>query len=537
MITDDLLFRYKILKEIGSGGMATVFLAFDKVLGREVALKMMHQHLLDQTESVLRFTNEAKAIAALPHSNIIKIFDYGEIRSRPFLVMEYINGTTLAELLEKHQKLPSLVILEIARQISSGLLYAHQNGIFHRDIKPANILISTSGEIRITDFGIAYLVNSQSITMTGTFLGSPHYISPEQAQGQPLKGTTDLFSLGVVLYQCITGKLPFDAENPHAVIYSIINNGYEEIRQSNDKILLWLGDLIDSCLLKDPVLRTDSQKILSHIEEKCKTDNLKISKKRITDFIESPEQYRADEQRELFESYRNGALDDMRSKRIPSGLRKFEQAKLFGKLSPEDLKIKSAALRKSHIRIFALVFLAVLCLSSVILAILIKAPSPGLSKQTVSSPPIVVPEKKVIPVPVQMPIPEEKPPLPESPSPPQVATKEKLQIPVIRKEPHLRVEMSAEIQKTENEIQETATGHGLLKIFTNPPWVTIYIDGIERGMTPRTNSIYLPAGIHELILKKAGFADHKNSINITSSDTLNMRIRLQEPDREPVINE
>ena len=535
MITNDLLFRYKILKEIGSGGMATVFLAFDKVLGREIALKMMHQHLLDQTESVLRFTNEAKAIAALPHNNIIKIFDYGEIRSRPFLVMEYINGTTLAELLEKHQKLPSLVVLEIARQISSGLHYAHQNGIFHRDIKPANILISRNGEIRITDFGIAYLVSSQSITMTGTFLGSPHYISPEQAQGQPLKGTTDLFSLGVVMYQCITGKLPFDAENPHAIIYSIINNGYEEISRSNQKTLLWLGDMIDSCLLKDPVLRTDSQKILSHIEEKCKTDNLKISKNRITDFIESPEQYRVDEQRELFETYRNSALDDIRFKRIPSGLRKFEQAKLLGKLSPEDLKIKATALRNNHLRVFALVLLFVSCLSSVIIVILTRTPFPDLTEQTVS--PSVAVSEKASPAPVQIPFQEKKPLLTESISPPQIATGEKVQTTATRKESNIRVKRAAAAQKADSEKVVPSPGPGLLKIFTNPPWVTIYIDGIERGMTPRTNSIYLSAGIHEIILRKAGFADHKNSIIVTSSDTLNMRIRLQEPDRGHVNNE
>ncbi len=209
--------------------MASVFLATDTKLDSQVALKKIHPHLLNQKETIIRFTNEAKAIAQLSHENIIKIFDYGGSDSQPFLVMEYVNGTTLQKILENHNRLPDLVTAEIAFQVASGLLCAHNRGIFHRDIKPANILFSDDGYLRITDFGIAYLVNSESITMTGAFLGSPHYISPEQAEGRKVKGTTDIFSLGIILYQFInfgmktTFALPGDT-----VVMPVFLANYEE---------------------------------------------------------------------------------------------------------------------------------------------------------------------------------------------------------------------------------------------------------------------------------------------------------------------
>ncbi len=155
-----------------------MFLADDTSLKREVAVKMLHPHLLQNEKTIKRFTNEARTVAALSHENIIKIFDFGGAGLRPFIVMEYVKGITLQELIDRHITLPDIITIEIALQTLSGLICAHEKGIYHRDIKPGNILIDYKGLVKITDFGIAFLVNEESLTLTGSFLGSPHYTSP-----------------------------------------------------------------------------------------------------------------------------------------------------------------------------------------------------------------------------------------------------------------------------------------------------------------------------------------------------------------------
>jgi serine/threonine protein kinase len=321
--------RYKIKRKISVGGMASVFLAEDILLDREVALKMMHPHLVHRTDAIQRFSFEAKAIAALSHDNIIRIFDYGENHNRPFLVMEFIDGMNLQELLDSYGALPNLITIGIARQIICGLICAHKKGIIHRDIKPANILLNKKGIIRITDFGIASLSNAKSFAQSGSFIGSPYFISPEQATNRAVTGACDIFSLGVLLYFCLSGELPFTGNTPHSIINAIISDKPEDIRKKNPTVLLWLADLVDKCLQKNPSERPGATEILKIIDRQCKGASLTLDCSRIIEFQKSSEQYRASEIKTLFNQYQLSAFKDLRCCRIPSALRKKEQARLL----------------------------------------------------------------------------------------------------------------------------------------------------------------------------------------------------------------
>lgn len=339
--------RYQIKRKISVGGMASVFLAEDRSLDREVALKMMHPHLVHRADAIQRFSFEAKAIAALSHDNIIRIFDYGENHNRPFLVMEFVDGMNLQQLLDSYGALPNLITIGIARQIICGLICAHKKGIIHRDIKPANILLNKKGIIRITDFGIASLSNAKSLTCSGSFIGSPYFISPEQATNKTVTGACDIFSLGVLLYFCLSGELPFTGNTPHSIINAIISNKHEDIRKKNSTVLLWLADLVDRCLKKNPSERPGASDILKIIDRQCKGASLSLDCSRIIEFQKSSEQYRASEIKTLFNQYQLSASKDLRCCRIPSAIRKKEQARLL-----EDTQYISLKRKARHLPFF-----------------------------------------------------------------------------------------------------------------------------------------------------------------------------------------
>ena len=206
--------RYEILEILGEGGMAFVYKARDTQLERLVAIKTLKPNYVNQETFVERFKREAKTAANLNHPNIVQIFDWG-IEDEPFFVMEYIEGNTLTSIIAKNRTISLSDILFIGAQVSSGLYAAHEKGLVHRDIKPGNIMITPDGKVKVTDFGIVSLQNEESdITKTGSILGTASYISPEQAQGKPVSIESDLYSLGTVLYELITGKPPFAGDTP-----------------------------------------------------------------------------------------------------------------------------------------------------------------------------------------------------------------------------------------------------------------------------------------------------------------------------------
>lgn len=216
--------RYRIQRPLGSGGMADVYLAHDDILDRDVALKVMSGRYASDDEFVERFKREAQSAAALSHPNIVSIFDRGESEDGTYYIaMEYLPGGTLKDRILKRGALPARTAAAVAIQIAEALQAAHRRGVIHRDIKPHNILITEGGDIKVTDFGIARAASSSTMTKTGSILGTAHYISPEQAMGEPVGPASDLYSLGVVLYEMLTGRLPYDADTPLGIAMKHVN--------------------------------------------------------------------------------------------------------------------------------------------------------------------------------------------------------------------------------------------------------------------------------------------------------------------------
>ncbi|HEV7676831.1 MAG TPA: serine/threonine-protein kinase, partial [Candidatus Angelobacter sp.] len=244
--------RYEITGELGRGAMGVVYKALDPTIGRTVALKTMRLdvHGLDAQEMVRRFQNEARAAGVLNHPNIVTIYDAGQQDGIFYIAMEFIEGTTLHELLAEKRVLATDEVLQLTRQICRGLDYAHSNGIVHRDIKPANIMITGNGTVKIMDFGIAK--SGGQVTNTGQVLGTPNYMAPEQVKGRQLDGRSDLFSLGVILYEMLTGEKPFVGQNVTTIIYKIVNENPITPRDLDVTVHPGLSAIVTKALAKAP---------------------------------------------------------------------------------------------------------------------------------------------------------------------------------------------------------------------------------------------------------------------------------------------
>ena len=234
---------YDIIDVIGHGGMGIVLKCHEESLNRFVAIKIMHPHLAADASWVQRFAQEAQRLAAVRHESIVTIHAVDESNGTPYLVMEYVRGRTLEQVIEEDGQLEIDQLARIARQIAEALQCAHKEGIIHRDIKPSNILLENHiTRVKVTDFGLAQVLADVSrITSPGDILGTPRYMSPEQAEGKTIDEQSDIFSLGAVMYEMATGKPPFSAENPHALMAKIINDTPNSIRQLNPKIPVWFG--------------------------------------------------------------------------------------------------------------------------------------------------------------------------------------------------------------------------------------------------------------------------------------------------------
>ncbi len=262
--------RYEITGELGRGAMGVVYKAKDPTIGRTVALKTMRLdvHGLDAAEMVRRFQNEARAAGVLSHPNIVTIYDAGEQDGIFYIAMEFIEGTTLHELLAEQRVLAADDVIQYSRQICRGLDYAQSHGIVHRDIKPANIMITANGTVKIMDFGIAK--SGGSMTSTGQVLGTPNYMSPEQVKGRPLDGRSDLFSFGVILYEMLTGEKPFVGQNVTTIIYKIVNENPIAPRDLDVTVHPGLSAIVVRALAKSPDERYQSGADLVHDLENYK---------------------------------------------------------------------------------------------------------------------------------------------------------------------------------------------------------------------------------------------------------------------------
>jgi len=252
-----MLSHYRIIEKIGAGGMGTVYLAEDTKLNRKVALKFLPPHLCQNDDCRERFKREAQAAARLNHPNIVHIYEVAEHNARPFFAMEHVEGQSLKDIIRDEQ--PGLdEIIDLTLQISEGLAKAHEAGITHRDIKPSNIVIDADGRPKLLDFGLAAIKDTDQLTQTGSTLGTVGYMSPEQVQGKDTDHRSDLFSLGIVLYEMIAGRLPFKGDREAATMNSVINESPEPLSRYKSGVSSKLQDIVSKLLEKDQSLRYQS---------------------------------------------------------------------------------------------------------------------------------------------------------------------------------------------------------------------------------------------------------------------------------------
>jgi eukaryotic-like serine/threonine-protein kinase len=250
--------RYQLEELIATGGMGSVYRALDQHLGRPVAIKVLKRSLADDPMFLERFRREARAAAVINHPNVARVFDYGERRSEPFIVMELVEGETLAERIDREGRLPWREAFAIAEQVARALAAAHAHGVVHRDAKPANILLDSSGQVKVTDFGIARAARATTLTRPGMVLGSANYVAPEQAQGNPVAPTADLYSLGCVLFEAVTGSTPYRGPNAVAIASQHVSADVPDPRGLVPDLPAEAAALVMRSLHKDPAARFPS---------------------------------------------------------------------------------------------------------------------------------------------------------------------------------------------------------------------------------------------------------------------------------------
>ena len=272
--------RYEVRKLLGEGGMANVYLGFDTILERDVAIKVLRGDLADDEKFVRRFRREAQSASLLNHPNIVQIYDVGEDDGNFYIVMEYIKGQTLKQLIKKRGKLSVPEVIDIMSQLTDGLAHAHDSYIIHRDIKPQNIMILDDGMVKITDFGIAMAINASDLTQTNSVMGSVHYLPPEQASGKGSTIKSDIYSLGIMMYEMLAGVMPFRGETAVEIAMKHLKEPMPSITKANNQVPQTVENIILKATAKNPKNRYASVRELYDDLKTC-LDKSRKNEKRI----------------------------------------------------------------------------------------------------------------------------------------------------------------------------------------------------------------------------------------------------------------
>jgi len=275
--------RYQIIKSVGEGGMANVYLAFDTILERNVAVKVLRGDLATDEKFVRRFQREALSASSLTNENIVEVYDVGEDNGEYYIVMEYVEGKHLKHLIKKRGKLTIAEVVDIMLQVTNGLSVAHEQYIIHRDIKPQNIMILENGLVKLTDFGIAVAMNSTQLTQTNSVMGSVHYLPPEQASGKGATLQSDIYSLGILMYELLTGKLPYRGDNAVEIALKHLKEAIPSLRNELPDVPQSIENIIIKATAKNPKNRyadaTEMHEDLRTCLEESRKNEIKVSYK------------------------------------------------------------------------------------------------------------------------------------------------------------------------------------------------------------------------------------------------------------------
>ena len=281
--------NFRISELIATGGMANIYRGVQVSLDRPIAVKRLHPHLTSNIDFVARFEKEAKSVARLRHENIVSIIDFGKDEEGYYLAMEYVEGKNLKEILKTEKKVPAEIGIIIAEEVAQGLRYAHSAGLVHRDIKPANIMLSSYGGVKITDFGIAKFANDVTITATGSMIGSPAYMSPEHVRCIDLDSRSDLFSLGIVLYEILCGQKPFPGENYQEVITKILAEEPKSLLQIAPELSVGLVEIVHRLLAKEKIRRyQNSEDLLMDLKRQHDFYEIQLAPILISEYLAHP---------------------------------------------------------------------------------------------------------------------------------------------------------------------------------------------------------------------------------------------------------
>ena len=279
--------RYEIVKSIGEGGMANVYLANDKILDRKVAIKVLRGDLSSDDKFIRRFQREALSVSNLSHPNIVEVYDVGEEDGEYYIVMEYIEGKTLKQLLKKRESLTLTEVIDIMTQLTDGISHAHESYIIHRDIKPQNIMIQDDGRIKITDFGIAMALNATQLTQTNSVMGSVHYLPPEQASGKGATVKSDIYSMGILMYELLTGTVPFKGDNAVEIALKHMKDKIPSIRKQDPSIPQSVENILLKATAKNPRNRYDTAKEMHEDLLNCLKEEHANDKKIVFEYPEN----------------------------------------------------------------------------------------------------------------------------------------------------------------------------------------------------------------------------------------------------------
>jgi serine/threonine protein kinase len=523
---------YSSLKELGHGGMSVVYTAVQKSLGREVVIKKMVAHLAADVTLQKRFENEAKSAASLDHDNIIKIYDFGTDKDAFYICMEYVNGPSF-DVLIKEPYYPREIGLMIMLQAMQGLEHAHKKGIIHRDIKPGNILVSNTGHVKVLDFGLAYAGESTHITVGDAVLGSPLYMSPEQAKGGWHKDIRmDIFSVGVLLYRILSGEFPFSGENIPALLLQIVHKKEKDIREMAPAFPDDLIKYISQCLEKDINRRLTS---LMPLIESLHNYFFEIG---VRDIVQEISKYIYSHEARI--SYENKLIFEYRLKQgklsAAAGKLKYARAHLNEALryDPSNGKVlgeKSSSFQK---KVFRLSLVGVIAIIAIAIGFTIlpekeKESKPMSRKDSIiaavedsSIPvrePVVVAKRSEVKTKEQPSLPAKRKTVVQKKIPDKIPLEPEISPPVADSPPAITT-------PEKKPVNQEAVGDGFLHVFSRP-WADLYIDGRRYGTTPTKTPIVLPSGMHTIKCKRSGFVTYIRKIKIKKSETTRLRIELR----------